>query len=144
MAAVRKSEKPEATKTGHQSGEHVIGIDALIRRSIEKAFSEIRVDEPEADPQMTSRMNAFDLAEALAKIATGPSQHPTDAAPPETPISEAPTSQEPTVQVAVAAIAAMVARKAEEEDDPKIEIVSDGVVELDELPMPAVEIDRTK
>jgi hypothetical protein len=64
--AARKSEKPApAQKTVAQSGEHVIGLDAMIRRSIEVALSEVR--DEETDPQTTARMNPFDLEVALAE-----------------------------------------------------------------------------
>ena len=67
MTAARKSESEKPSPpTTNQSGEHVIGLDAMIRRSIEIAYSEVR-DEESSDPQTTARMNPFDLEVALAE-----------------------------------------------------------------------------
>lgn len=65
MAAVRKSDRSEAQQSVHQSGEHAIGLDGMIRRSIEIGFAEAR--ERAEDPHMTARMNAFDLEVAIAE-----------------------------------------------------------------------------
>lgn len=118
-----------------RSGEHPIGLDAMIRSSFESAF--------ESDLQTTSRVSRFELEEVLSSPEARPSIPPEGAGGPEAPEATVKT----TVADVRAAMAAMAEAPAPESEPivptPIVNVVPEGIA-IDSLPAPAIEVNHTK
>lgn len=120
------SEGPDA----HRSGEHSIGLDAMIRRSFEVAF--------ESDLQTTARISRFELEEVLSSPEVRPSSAPEVTL--RTTVEAARTAMAAVGDVnGPASVPAIV-------PTPIVNVVADDyeAISVGSLPPPAVEVDRTK